>query len=207
VAGALRRDLRRYAPGARFPSIAALLHHGAWASIGYRFAVAVERLPGPDVVRMLGRGVAKVLQLVMRTISNVDIPPAARIGPGLHIAHTGYVVVASGAIVGENCTLTPGVVLGHALGGEHSRAGAPRLGDRVYVGPGAKIIGPIDVGDDALVGVGAVVTRSVPPRGVVLGNPGRVVGTSGAFDVLSYPGMETDPARRESIAQIGEASA
>ena len=202
--GDLRRDLHRYAPASRVPTLASLQHHGAWASIGFRFATAVEELRVPEPVRLPLRALAALLLFVVRTVTNIDIPVGPRIGGGLYMPHTGYIVVARGSVIGENCTLTPGVVLGHALGGARSSAAAPRLGDRVYLGPGAKVIGPVEIGDDALVGVGAVVTRSLPARGVAVGNPARVIGSTGAFDVLSYPGMESDPARAASLALVGQ---
>jgi serine acetyltransferase len=74
------------------------------------------------------------------------------------------------------------------------------IGNRVYVGPGSAIIGPLTVGDDALIGVGAVVIRSVPPRGVVVGNPARIISFSGSFDLIDYPCMDEDPARLASLA-------
>ena len=63
----------------------------------------------------------------------------------------------------------------------------------------AAIIGPISVGDDALVGVGAVVLKSVPPRGVVAGNPARMISNVGSFDLITYTGMESDPERMAAL--------
>jgi serine acetyltransferase len=78
----------------------------------------------------------------------------------------------------------------------------PSIGDRVFIGAGAIIIGAVDVGDDAVIGAGAVVTKSVPPRGVVVGNPARVIAMTGSFDLIHYRGMETDTKRAESHRAI-----
>jgi serine O-acetyltransferase len=149
-------------------------------------------------LRLVLNILAAMVQVVVEVITHVTLPVSVEIGPGLYIAHTGYIVVGSKARIGSHCTLTQGVTIGHAGGGEQDRSGCPTIGDRVYIGPGAILIGPITVGDDALIGAGAVVTRSVPPRGVMAGNPARLLSRRGSFDLISYPGMENDPARRAS---------
>lgn len=194
----LRRDLARYDPGQN-RIVTLIFYHGAWASVGYRFARFARTSRLNPVLRLPLRVLAQLLQLLVRTLTNIELSADSELGPGLCIWHTGYVVVPKGAVLGENVGLTAGVVLGHTLGGSESSAQVPRIGDRVYLGPGAKLIGPIEVGDDALVAAGAVVTRSVPPRAVVAGNPARVIGRSGAFEIVEYPGMEADPARISSL--------
>lgn len=200
----LARDLARYNPGDRPSVLGALMYGGAWASVSYRFSRWARR-PGPlSWARAPLRLLATCLHVVVRAITHVELPWNAQIGPGLYFPHPGFVTVAGGAVIGENCTLAPGVVLGHALGGRHSESGAPRLGDRVYLGPGSIVIGPVTIGDDALVGVGAVVTRSVPDRGVAAGNPARIVACTGSFELLTYPGAERDAARQASLAKVAD---
>lgn len=197
----VKRDLLRYGPsGGAYRN--ALLSHGAWATVGYRFARFAVTAPIHPIFGWPLRFLAAVVQLVVRTLTNIDLSSASQVGPGLYMPHTGYVVVGAGVILGENVNLTPGVVLGHSLGGEHSSTGVPRLGDRVYVGPGAKLIGRIDVGDDALIGTGAVVTSSLPPRAVAVGNPARVIAHTGSFEVVRYRGMDSDAARSRSQAEV-----
>lgn len=205
-----QQDLARYGPGSRHPMRTALLHPGAWATGAYRFSVwatAPERSPG---LRSLWRGLATLVQAGARASTHVDLATEARIGPGLYLPHAGFVIVGPGSCLGAHCTLAPGSVLGHAAGGtsdatnaEHESVagGEPTLGDRVYVGPGAKLVGPVTIGDDALIGIGAVVTRSVPARGVVAGNPARLLHEGGAFALVRYPGMETDPERGASLSK------
>src|SRR5262249_8324921 len=101
--------------------------------------------------------------------------------------------------------LCHGVTIGHRGGGQDpSRAGSPVIGDRVYIGPGSAIIGPLTVGEDAVIGLGAIVIRSVPPRAVVAGNPARVLSVGGSFELIHYPGMERDPGRLASLALLGD---
>jgi serine O-acetyltransferase len=78
------------------------------------------------------------------------------------------------------------------------------VGDRVYIGPGAAVIGDVTVGNDALIGVGAVVTKSLPERAVAVGNPARVISHDGSFRIISYPGMDDDQGRRASAAMAAD---
>ena len=148
--------------------------------------------------------VAGIVSLFVQVTTGITLPARASIGPGLYIPHTGYIVVNSRAVIGSNCTLAHGVTIGHGAGGRKRGGGSPVVGDRVYIGPGAAIIGPITVGDDVLIGVGAIVTRSVPPRGVVAGNPARLLSRHGSFELIEYPGMDSDPARVASLAARDE---
>ena len=81
-----------------------------------------------------------------------------------------------------DCNLSQGVTIG--IGGRGERRGVPRVGDRVYFGPGAKVFGPIVVGDDVAIGANSVVNRDVPPRAVAVGVPFRVVSLEGSFDLV-----------------------
>jgi serine O-acetyltransferase len=144
---------------------------------------------------------ATLVQLWVEVTTAIQLSAAARIGPGLYIPHTGTTVVGSGSVLGSNCTLCQGVTIGHRGGGrDKSRKGNPVFGDRVYIGPGSIILGPIEVGEDAVIGAGAVVTRAVPPRAVVAGSPARDLSRDGSFDLIHYPGMEVDSGRLSSLA-------
>jgi serine O-acetyltransferase len=195
----LREDLRRYGDGTGQQARALVLATPLWAVIAYRFArwVYTSRLSRPTR-KVLGIA-SSFLNVLANVATNIELPPQAEIGPGLFIAHTGYVVLGPRVVLGRYCTLTQGVTIGHAGGGDESWLECPVIGDRVYVGPGAAVIGPITVGDDALIGVNAVVTRAVPPRGVAVGNPARVISLKGSFALVSYLGMEEDPARRAAL--------
>jgi serine O-acetyltransferase len=200
----LRHDFRRCGPRFAARLREAVLNPAMWAVFAYRFRrwVFAARLPRP--LRWLLNIPAYALQVGSIVSSNVELPSSARIGSGLCLPHTGYVVVGAGVEMGDNCLLTQGVTIGHGGGGNKSVSGYPRLGHRVYVGPGAIVLGPIVVGDDALIGPGAVVTRSVPACGVVVGNPARLHSLRGSFDLIWYPGAETDPLRLAALARVGE---
>lgn len=107
-----------------------------------------------------------------------DISPTTSIGPGLYIGHFGGIVISPYAILGANINIAQGVTIGAASRG--ARKGAPALEDRVWVGANAIIVGKVTIGHDALIAPGAYVNFDVPSMSVVLGNPGRVVSTTGS---------------------------
>jgi serine acetyltransferase len=172
-----------------------------WAVVCYRYRrwVATTRLP--KLLRLPFMVVAVAAQLGIELTTSIQFSAGADIGPGLYLPHTGTIVVGTGSVLGADCTLCHGVTIGHRDGGRAgSRHGNPVFGDRVYIGPGSAIVGPITVGDDAVIGIGAVVVKSVPARAVVAGNPARVLSTGGSFELIRYPGMDRDPARLASLA-------
>jgi serine O-acetyltransferase len=102
--------------------------------------------------------------------TGISIPAQARIGKGLRIHHFGGLIVNSVAVIGEYCTIYHGVTLGDRGGW----GGAPRVGDRVLIGAGAKLLGEIVIGDDCVIGANAVVRTSVPAEHVAVGVPAVV---------------------------------
>lgn len=116
------------------------------------------------------RALAQVARLRARTAGiklGFSIPPNV-FGPGLCIVHWGTIVVNDRAVVGADCRMHPGTVLGV------KDDQVPRLGDRCYLGPGSKLIGGIVLGDDVTVGANAVVTHSFPSGVTVMGVPAKV---------------------------------
>lgn len=154
--GDFRRDCSRYEGNP-------LRHQGLWALLQYRVAHSVyERnphskwLPLPYVWRK-GTEIA----------TNMSLPHAARLGPGLVLGHVGPIVVSREAMVGSDCGLMQGVTLGRRSGGE--KKGAPSLGNGVFVGVNAVVYGRITVGDGANIGALSYVDKDVPANGVVRG--------------------------------------
>lgn len=111
-----------------------------------------------------------------RWLTGIEIHPAAIIGERFFIDHGMGVVIGETAEIGDDCTLYHGVTLGGTSWNEGKRH--PTLGDRVVVGAGAKVLGPIEIGDDARIGSNAVVIKPVPAGRTVVGIPGRVVETN-----------------------------
>ena len=116
---------------------------------------------------------ARVLSNIVRWYTGIEIHPGAVIGRRFFIDHGTGVVIGETAEIGDDCTLYHGVTLGGTTWEKGKRH--PTLQDNVVVGAGAKVLGPIVVGEGARVGSNAVVTREVPPGATVVGVPGRVV--------------------------------
>jgi serine O-acetyltransferase len=122
--------------------------------------------------RLLARAFAELT----RVLTGVEIHPAAVLGTGVFIDHASGVVIGETAEVGNDVTIYQGVTLGGTTletGKRH-----PTVGDRVIIGAGAKVLGPITVGEDSQIGANAVVVKPVPPSSVVVGVPGQVIGRS-----------------------------
>ena len=118
----------------------------------------------------------------------ISIPFETSIGSGFYIGHFGGIVVNEKSIIGKNCNISHGVTLGESNRGE--RKGCPVLGDNVYIGPGAKIIGNVRIGNHVAIGANCVVTRDVPDHSVVVGIPGRVISQEGSVGYVNRTDYE-----------------
>lgn len=95
----------------------------------------------------------------------------------------GGVVVNSRTIIGKDCNIASGVTFGEAVRGK--RQGFPIIGDHVWIGPGAKVFGKINIGDHAAIGANSVVTSDVPDNAVVVGAPGRLISYNGSVGYIN----------------------
>ena len=132
---------------------------------------------------------ARFISGLARWFTGVEIHPAAKIGEGFFIDHGMGVVIGETAEIGDDCTLYHGVTLGGTSTSEGKRH--PTLADRVVVGAGAKVLGPINIGDDVRIGSNAVVLKSVTEDRTVVGIPGRIVD------------LKKDQARQKMAEKIG----
>ena len=99
----------------------------------------------------------------------LEIAPEARIGKGLFLGHAFNITVNGDAVIGEKCSLHKGVLIGQENRGK--RQGAPTLGDKVWVGINAVIVGRVTIGDDVLIAPNSYVNCDVPSHSIVFGNP------------------------------------
>lgn len=119
----------------------------------------------------------RVIAYLTRAVTGIEIHPAAEIGQRFFIDHGSGVVIGETAKIGDCVTLYQGVTLG-GTGFQRGKR-HPTLGDNVTVGSGAKLLGPIAVGDGAKIGANTVVVEDVPPGATVVGNPGHPVRVEG----------------------------
>jgi serine O-acetyltransferase len=142
---------------------------GVQALLAHRVAYALREAGVPWAPRAIA--------YLSRAVTGVEIHPAARIGPEFFIDHGSGVVIGETAEIGRRVTLYQGVTLG-GTGFQRGKR-HPTLGDNVTVGSGAKLLGPIAVGDSAKIGANTVVVEDVPPHSTVVGNPGHPVKVEG----------------------------
>jgi len=149
---------------------------GIHAMAVFRFG---HRLLGlPLLLRIVLDPVYLVANALVKMAWGIEIPRAAMIGPGLYIGHFGGIIVSSAAVIGENCNISHGVTIGAA--GTRQRGGVPRIGNNVYIGPGAKVFGRITIGNNVKIGANCVVHKDVPENAVVALTPG--------FEIISFKG-------------------
>jgi len=169
--GTLHRDLqsaRDRDPAARSALEVAVAYSGVHAVWGYRISHWLWR----NGHRLAARSFSSFV----RVLTGVEIHPAAEIGPGLFIDHAAGVVIGETAEVGADVTLYQGVTLGGTSLERGKRH--PTVGNRVMIGAGAKILGPVSIGDDSRIGANAVVVKDVPANSVVVGVPGQIIARS-----------------------------
>lgn len=116
---------------------------------------------------------ARFIAHLSRWLTGVEIHPAAVIGRRVFIDHGMGVVVGETAEIGDDCTLYHGVTLGGTTWNKGKRH--PTLGKGVVIGAGAKVLGPIEIGDGAKIGSNAVVVKNVPPGATAVGIPARIL--------------------------------
>jgi len=117
--------------------------------------------------------IARLISQINRFITGIEIHPGARIGKGFFIDHGMGVVIGETTEIGDNVTLYQGVTLGGT--GKEKGKRHPTLGNNIVVGSGAKVLGPLRIGDNSKIGAGAVVLKDVPPNSTVVGVPGKAV--------------------------------
>ncbi len=163
IAAVSQRD-----PAARSGVEIVLCYPGLHAVWGHRLSSALWRRRHKLAGRMLSS--------LVRSLTGVDIHPGAVLGRRLFIDHATAVVIGQTTVVGDDVTIYQGVTLGGTSLERGKRH--PTVEDRVTIGAGAKVLGPVHIGHDSRIGANAVVIRDVPPNAVVVGVPGQVIARS-----------------------------
>ena len=144
--------------------------HGFWALVVYRFGrwrYGISSRP----LRVPFSFLYKVLKFGADSILGIEIPCETVIGKRFTIEHSGAIVVSGDAIFGDDCVIRQGVTVGLR---NRNHRGSPRIGNRVDIGAGAKLLGAIVIGDDVVIGANAVVLCDVPSGSIAVGVPAVV---------------------------------
>ena len=108
----------------------------------------------------------------------IQIGYMVEIGSGFYIGHFGDIIVNSKAVIGKNCNISQGVTIGQMNRGD--KKGVPVIGDNVFIGPGAKLLGRIKIGNNVAIGANAVVIDDVDDNQAVGGVPAKVIANTGS---------------------------
>lgn len=122
----------------------------------------------------------KILHARMRERYGLEIPIKTDIGYGVYLGHAFNITINPDAVIGRNCNVHKGVTVGRENRGK--RKGAPRIGDEVWIGVNATVVGGIKVGSDVLIAPNSYVNCDVPDHSIVLGNPCRIIARDNATE-------------------------
>jgi serine O-acetyltransferase len=143
---------------------------GVWVLLVYRFG-RWRYTVRPALLRRPLSLLYKFLKIFSQITTGIDLPCEATVGRRLVIEHFGGIVISGDAVIGDDVVLRHGVTLGLRRTGV---PGAPVIGNRVDIGAGAKILGPVHIGDGATIGANAVVLIDVPAGALAVGIPARI---------------------------------
>lgn len=168
---------------------------GIWALFAYRLGRALRtRRHWPFAWAFF-----RALETLVRLATGIQLEVEAVIAPGFYIGHCGAIYVGPGVRIGRNSSIAQSVFLSATA--PEGRAGAPVVGERVFLGAGCKVMGGVRIGDGAVVGANAVVLDDVPASAVVVGVPARVVGFGGSGAYIYLGEGEPPPKGEELLAR------
>ena len=144
---------------------------GMWVMLAYRFGRWRYRVR-PTLLRKALSLVYKVLKIASQILTGIDLPCETRVGRRLKFEHFGGIIISGDAVLGDDVIVRNGVTIGLRRTNE---PGAPVIGDRVDIGAGAKLLGSITIGAEAVIGANAVVLCDVPAGALAVGIPARII--------------------------------
>jgi serine O-acetyltransferase len=148
------------------------LNPAVWSIGCYRLGNWLYVTKPPFLIRIPLKVISFFANKFCEVFMEMCIDPHASIGPGLYIGHIGGVHINPQAVLGSNCDLAHRVTIGTSAMG---RQGAPVLGDDVYIGTGATLVGKIKVGNGAKIAANTLVISNIPDGATVMGVPGRII--------------------------------
>jgi len=187
-------EFRRLVASDLFRHAGRVDHRAFWyffmLSPGFRYIFWLRLASWMGQAGFVTRHLQYLSELVLRHYSikyGMSIPHVTKIGPGFYIGHFGGIVVSGRCTIGRDCNISQGVTIGQVNRGP--RMGTPVIGDRVYFGPGAAVLGAVKVGSDVAIGANAVVLEDIPDHAVAVGVPARVVSLEGSEGYVENTGF------------------
>lgn len=136
------------------------------------------------VVRSVFKVIGAAFEMMVQITTGITIEAGCDIGPGLYIGHYGNIFLPNGVKIGKFCNISQENTIGVA--GRNEKRGLPEIGDFVYIGPGAKIIGKIKIGNNTAIGANAVVTKDLPDNAVAVGVPAEIINYNSSRDFIEF---------------------
>ena len=194
-----KQDLKEYLAADKF-AMARSEKRPMFYDYGWRYLVILRKLEYAINCKtgFLGRMLVQWRKLQLHQMGikccGYLIPPNV-CGKGLSVSHLGSVIINEGTTLGEYCRIHMCVSIGTRAGRANDAA---TVGNRVYIGPGARIFGPVVIADDIAIGANAVVTKSFTQPGITIaGVPAKKVADSGSRGLLLAPGINEVIPKRE----------
>lgn len=167
----LKADFARYKAKSLKEKVYVFFEQGFWAVAIYRLGRWTADLKIP-ILGFILRFIAFLLFKMVEMTTGISVPSSAKIGKGFYIGHFGGIVLHSDVVMGENCSIGPGVLIGtRGLGNK----GVAVIGDNVYIGVGAKVLGKITIGNNVKIGANAVVVNDLPDGATAVGIPAKII--------------------------------
>ena len=161
-------DLYRIHPKDKY-TFTDILRHMSNPGFCYLVFFRMCSLSSNKLIRLFSKFVIRHLRYKF----GFQIVPSTKIGLGFYIGHFGHIIINPKVQIGSNCNISPGVTIGKIHGG--NKEGAPIIGNNVWIGTNAVIVGGVVIQDDVLIAPGAYVNFNVPSNSIVLGNPGKII--------------------------------
>ncbi len=176
-------DIRKYKQYSSKNTLLLLLtQQGLWALCIYRFNNAIYTSRFPRAIKRILLFFCLINQKWIEIVAGISLPYTARIGHSFYIGHFGNIIINANAIIGDNCNISQGVTIG--VSGRGENRGVPIIGNNVYMGANATVVGKINVGDGAVIGANSLVIKDVPPNTTVLGVPAVVISNNDSTDYI-----------------------
>lgn len=153
-----------------------LTTQGLWALFVYRLLNKIFRSKLPFIIKKPLLALGVIWQKWIEVTTGISIPYTVKIGKGFYIGHYGNIIINSNAVIGDNCNISQGVTIG--VNGFGEKRGVPVVGDNVYIGANAVLVGKIKIGNNVVVGANSLVVDSIDANITVLGVPAKKISDS-----------------------------
>lgn len=173
-------DLKKYQQysGGKNILLLILTTQGIWAIFIYRVFSGIYQSTMPPLLKKILLLFGVFFQKNIEIITGISLPYTAKIGHSFYIGHFGGIIINANAVIGNNCNISQGVTIG--VSGRGNKRGVPTIGNNVYIGANAVVVGKIFIENNVVVGANSLVNIDVPEGKTVLGVPAKIFSNNGS---------------------------